>query len=162
MRNVDPAGCEVHHYGGGLDSAVFCGWGVGRGRGGSLGKNVGGKEGKTMELPKQPFSVHVAGVKQEYRRAKLSGARYFDVSGKFESFWRLKLYSALVRPTIGVEGLMAENLFVLHAKKLQVLKINVSNSKLRLSIQFKYGSLSYYKQIPSCGSIQMKFQMCLS
>ena len=38
-----------------------------------------------------PFSVHVAGVKQEYRRAKLSGARYFDVSGKFESFWRLKL-----------------------------------------------------------------------
>ena len=48
--------------------------GVGRGRGGALGKNVGGKEGKTMELPKQPFSVHVAGVKQEYRRAKLSGA----------------------------------------------------------------------------------------
>ena len=48
--------------------------GSGRGRGGALGKNVGGKEGKTMELPKQPFSVHVAGVKQEYRRAKLSGA----------------------------------------------------------------------------------------
>ena len=46
--------------------------GSGRGRGGALGKNVGGKEGKTMELPKQP--VHVAGVKQEYRRAKLSGA----------------------------------------------------------------------------------------
>ena len=46
----------------------------GSGRGGALGKNVGGKEGKTMELPKQPFSVHVAGVKQEYRRAKLSGA----------------------------------------------------------------------------------------
>ena len=38
--------------------------------------------------------------------------------------------------------IMAENLFVLHAKKVQVLKINVSNSKLRLSIQFKYGSLS--------------------
>ena len=74
--------------------------GSGRGRGGALGKNVGGKEGKTMELPKQPFSVHVAGVKQEYRRAKLSGARYFDVSGKFESFWRLKLYSGLVRPTM--------------------------------------------------------------
>ena len=53
-----------------------------------------------MELPKQPFSVHVAGVKQEYRGAKLSGARYFDVSGKFESFWRLKLYYALVRPTM--------------------------------------------------------------
>ena len=65
--------------------------GSGRGRGGALGKNVGGKEGKTMELPKQPFSVHVAGVKQEYRRAKLSGARYFDVSGKLESFSRLKL-----------------------------------------------------------------------
>ena len=65
--------------------------GSGRGRGGALGKNVGGKEGKTMELPKQPFSVHVAGVKQEYRRAKLSGAWYFDVSGKFESFWHLKL-----------------------------------------------------------------------
>ena len=48
--------------------------GSGRGRGGALEKNVGGKEGKTMELPKQPFSVHVAGVKQEYRRAKLSGA----------------------------------------------------------------------------------------
>ena len=47
-------------------------------------------------------------------------------------------------------------------KKVQVLKINVSNSKLRLSIQFKYGSLSYYKQIPSYGPIQMKFQMCLS
>ena len=53
-----------------------------------------------MELPKQPFSVHVAGVKQEYRWAKLSGARYFDVSVKFESFWRLKLYSALVRLTM--------------------------------------------------------------
>ena len=48
---------------------------------------------------------------------------------------------------------MADNLFVLHAKKVQVLKINVSNSKLRLSIQFKYGSLSYYKQIPSYGPI---------
>jgi hypothetical protein len=46
-----------------------------------LGYNVGGKEGKTMELPKQPFSVDVAGVKEEYRRAKLSGARNFDVSG---------------------------------------------------------------------------------
>ena len=62
-----------------------------RGRGGALGKNVGGKEGKTMELPKQPFFVHVAGVKQEYCRAKLLGARYFDVSGKFESFLHLKL-----------------------------------------------------------------------
>ena len=58
--------------------------------------------------------------------------------------------------------IMADNLFVLHAKKVQVLKINVSNSKLRLSIQFKYGSLSYYKKIPSYGPIQMKFQMCLS
>ena len=73
MQKVDPAGCEVHHYGGGLDLAACRGWG-GRGMGGALGKNVGGKEGKTMELPKQPFSVHVAGVKQEYRRAKLSGA----------------------------------------------------------------------------------------
>jgi hypothetical protein len=44
-----------------------------------------------MELPKQPFFVDVAGVKEEYRRAKLSGARNFDVSEKFESFWRLKL-----------------------------------------------------------------------
>ena len=52
---------------------------------------LGAKRGKTMELPKQPFSVHVAGVKQEYLRAKLTGVRYFDVSGKFESFWRLKL-----------------------------------------------------------------------
>ena len=132
--------------------------GSGRGRGGALGKNVGGKEGKTMELPKQPFSVHVAGVKQEYRRAKLLGARYFDVSGKFESFWRLKLYCSCTADY----DIMAENLFVLHAKKVQVLKINVSNSKLRLSIQFKYGSLSYYKQIPSYEPIQMKFQMCLS
>ena len=74
--------------------------GVGEGKGTGSGQNVGGKVGKTMELPKQPFSVHVAGVKQEYRRVKLSGARYFDVSGKFESFWRLKLYSALVRPTM--------------------------------------------------------------
>ena len=56
-----------------------------------MGKNVGAKEGETMELPKLPFSVHVAGVKQEYRRAKLSGARYFDVSGKFERLWWLKL-----------------------------------------------------------------------
>ena len=48
--------------------------GVGEGKGRGSGKNVGGKEGKTMELPKQPFSVHVAGVKQEYRRAKPSGA----------------------------------------------------------------------------------------
>ena len=70
----------------------------GSGRG--SGEECGGKEGKTMELPKQPFSVHVAGVKQEYRRAKLSGMRYFDVSRKFESFWRLQIYSALVRPTM--------------------------------------------------------------
>ena len=93
MRKVDPAGCEVHRCGRGLDSAACHGWGgAGRRRGGgALGKNVGGKEGKTMELPKQPFSVHVAGVKQEYHRAKLPGARCFDVSGKFESFWRLKL-----------------------------------------------------------------------
>ena len=96
MRKVDPSGCEVHRCGRGLDSAACHGWG---GRGGALGKNVGGKEGKTMELPKQPFSVHVAWVKQEHRRAKILGARYFDVSGKFESFWCLKLYSALVRPT---------------------------------------------------------------
>ena len=88
MRKVDPSGCEVHRCGGGLDSAACHGWGVGEG---ALGKNVGGKEGKTMELPKQPFSVHVAVVKQEYHRAKLSGARYFDVRGKFESLWRLKL-----------------------------------------------------------------------
>ena len=67
------------------------GVGAGRGMRRALGKNVGGKEGKTMELPKQPFSVHVAGVKQKYRGAKLLGARYFDVSRKFESFWRLKL-----------------------------------------------------------------------
>ena len=133
--------------------------GSGRVRGGALGKNVGGKEGKTMELPKQPFSVHVAGVKQEYRRAKLLGARYFDVSGKFESFWRLKLYSALVRPTM----ISWPRIYLFWTqKKVQVLKINVSNSKLRLSIQFKYGSLMYYKKIPSYGPIQMKFQMCLS
>ena len=75
-----------------LLSMCVCGGG-GRGgeRGGALGKNVGGKVEKTIELPKHPFSVHVGGVKQEYRRAKLSGARYFDVSRKFESFWRLKL-----------------------------------------------------------------------
>ena len=132
---------------------------LGRRRGGALGKNVGGKEGKTMELSKQPFSVHVAGVKQEYRRAKLSSARYFDVSRKFESFWRLKLYSALVRPTMISWPTIC--LFCTQ-KNVQALKINVSNSKLRLSIQFKYGSLSYYKQIPSYGPIQMKFQMCLS
>ena len=48
--------------------------GVREGKGRGSGKNVGGKEGKTMELPKQPFSGHVAGVKQEYRRAKLLGA----------------------------------------------------------------------------------------
>ena len=88
---VDPAGCEVHRCGGGLDSAACRGWGVGEGKGRGSGKNVRGKEGKTMELPKQPFSVHVAGVKQEYHRAKLSSTRYFDVSGEFESFWRLKL-----------------------------------------------------------------------
>jgi len=65
--------------------------GSGRARGETLGKNVRGKEGKTMELPKQPFSLHVPGVKQEYRTAKLPGARYFDVIGKFECFWRLKI-----------------------------------------------------------------------
>ena len=65
--------------------------GVGEGKGRGSGEECWGKEGKTMELPKQPFFVHVAGVKKEYRRAKLSDARYFYVSGKFESFWRLKL-----------------------------------------------------------------------
>ena len=74
MRKVDPTGCEVHRCGGGLDSAACHGWGAGEGKGRGSGKNVGGKEGKTMELPKQHFFVHVAGVKQEYRRAKLSGA----------------------------------------------------------------------------------------
>ena len=119
--------------------------GSGRGRGGALGKNVGGKEGKTMELPKQPFSVHVAGVKQEYRRAKLSSARYFNVSGKFESFWRLNYKcSALVRPTM----ISWPRIYLFCTqKRVQVLKINLSNSKHRLSIQFKYGSLSYYKKI---------------
>ena len=100
MRKVDPSGCEAHRYGGGLDSVAWRGWGVGEGKGRALGKNVGGKEGKTMELPKQPFYVHAAGLKQEYPRAKLSGARYFDVSQKFESFWHLKLYYALVRPAM--------------------------------------------------------------
>lgn len=101
MRKVDPVGCEVHRCSGGLDSAACRGWGEGgRGRGGALGNNVGGKEGKIMELPKQPFSVQVTGVKQEYLRAKLLGVRYFDVSRKFESFWRLQIYSALVRPTM--------------------------------------------------------------
>ena len=91
-------GCEVHRCDGGLNLAAWRGWwGSGRGRG--SGEECWGKEGETMELPKLPFSVHVAGVKQEYRRAKLSGARYFDVSGKFESFRRLKLYSSLVWPT---------------------------------------------------------------
>ena len=82
----------------------------------------------------------MAGVNPKYRRAKLSGPRYFDVSGKFDRFWHLKLevfYSCTANYDI-----MAENLFVLHAKKVQVSKISVSNSKLRLSIQFKYGSLS--------------------
>ena len=115
MRKVDPAGCEVHRYGGGLDSAACRGWGRLGGRGGALGKNGGGKEGKTMELPKQPFSVHVAGVKQEYRRANLLSARYFDVSGKFESFWHLKL--KLFCTCTADYDIMAENLFVLHAKK---------------------------------------------
>ena len=132
---------------------------VGGGEWEGLWGRMWGQRGETMELPKQPFSVHVAGVKQEYRRAKLSGMRYFDVSGKFESFWRLKLYSALVRPTMISWPRIC--LFCTQ-KEVQVLKINVSNSKLRLSIQFKYGSLSYYKQIPSYGPIQMKFQMCLS
>ena len=91
MRKVDPAGCEVHRCGGGLDSAACHCCGVGEGKGRGSGEECWGKEGKIMELPKQPFSVHVAGVKQEYRRAKILGARYFDVSGKFESFWRPKL-----------------------------------------------------------------------
>lgn len=42
MRKVDPAGCEVHRCGGGLDSAACRGWGwVGEGKGRALGKNVG-------------------------------------------------------------------------------------------------------------------------
>ena len=48
--------------------------GVGEGKGRGSREECWGKKGKTMELPKQPFSVHVAGVKQEYHRAKLSGA----------------------------------------------------------------------------------------
>ena len=73
MRKVDPAGCEVHRCGGGLDSVACRGWGVGKGKGRGSVEECWGKEGKTMELPKQPFSVHVAGVKQEYCRAKLLG-----------------------------------------------------------------------------------------
>ena len=93
MRKVDPAGCEVHLCGGGLDSAACRGWeGVREGGEGDwLWEECWGQRGENNGVTKAAFSIHVAGVKREYRRAKLSGARYFDVSGKFESFWRLKL-----------------------------------------------------------------------
>ena len=74
MRKVDPAGCEVHRCGGGLDSVACRGWEVREGKGRGSGEECWGQRGEKMELPKQPLSVHVAGVKQEYRRAKLSGA----------------------------------------------------------------------------------------
>ena len=74
MRKVDPAGCEVHRCGGGLDSVACRGWGVGERKGRGSGEECWEQRGENNELPKQPFSVHVAGVKQEYRRAKLSGA----------------------------------------------------------------------------------------
>ena len=74
MRKVDPAGCEVHRCGGGLDLAACRGWGVKEGKGRGSREESWGQRGETMELPMQPFSIHVAGVKQEYRRAKLSGA----------------------------------------------------------------------------------------
>ena len=48
--------------------------GGGEGKGRGSGEECWGQRGETMELPKQPFSIHVAGVKQEYCRAKLSGA----------------------------------------------------------------------------------------
>ena len=74
MRQVDPAGGEVHHCGGGLDSAACRGWGARGGDGEGLwGRILGAKRGNNG-VTKAAFSVHVAGVKQEYRRAKLSGA----------------------------------------------------------------------------------------
>ena len=62
-----------------------------------------------MELPKQPFSIDVAWVKEEYRRAKLSGARNFDVSGKFESFWRYLIVHSI---QIWIIGLVQANTIV--------------------------------------------------
>ena len=55
MRKVDPAGCEVHRCGGGLDSAACHGWGSGRGRGGALGRMLGAKRGKQWSYQSSPF-----------------------------------------------------------------------------------------------------------
>ena len=46
MRKVDPAGCEVHRCGGGLDSAACRGWGGRGGEGEGLsGRMLGAKRG---------------------------------------------------------------------------------------------------------------------
>ena len=74
--------------------------GVGEGKGRGSREECWGQRGENNGVTKAALSVHVAGVKQEYCRAKFLGARYFDVSGKFESFWCLELYSALVRQTM--------------------------------------------------------------
>ena len=80
-----------------------------------------------MELPKQPFSIDVAGVKEEYRRAKLSGARNFDVSEKFESFWRLKLCVLVLYNRLWYHG----RVFICCAREKKRCKFQKSMSPTR-------------------------------
>ena len=57
MWKVDPAGCEVHRCGGGLDSAACRGWGPGRGGEGEglWGRMLGAKRGKQWSYQSSPF-----------------------------------------------------------------------------------------------------------
>ena len=74
--------------------------GVEEGKGRGSGEEYWGQRGENNGVTKAALFCSCGRGKTGYRKAKLSGARYFNVSGKFESFWRLNLYSALVRATM--------------------------------------------------------------
>ena len=52
MRKVDPAGCEFHRCGGGLDSAACRGWGVGEGKGRGSREECWGQRGENNGVTK--------------------------------------------------------------------------------------------------------------
>ena len=65
--------------------------GVGEEKGRGSGEECWGQRGENNGVTKAALFRSCGRGKTGISRAKLSGARYFNVSGKFESFWRLKL-----------------------------------------------------------------------
>ena len=113
--------------------------GVGEGKGRSSGEECWGQRGENNGVTKAAIFHSCGKGKTGILLGQTFGREIFRCEREVRKLLAPEIifYSYMANYDI-----MVENLFVLHAKKVQVLKINVSNSKLRLSIQFKYGSLS--------------------